>query len=471
MRFGEGISEFVTGHVSFPLSNYLMNRRGIMSGFRKLALSDRLNQQQIDMLQVGKLKSLLSYAISNVPYYRELCKEVGLEPGDIRSVEDIRWIPCLSREDVVTHRHRLIDSRLVNYALAADGSGRGAGEPMPFARFRRNRIVRNTSSGSTGAPTIFYEDGSRSALNWALELRLKSWYGVGPGAREARMVRLSTSALGTVKNNALRDLLWNQFILPGVNLSDDDYAACVEKISMNRPRVLWGFTSALTGLADYLRRMAIDPYRWGIRLVVGWAAPVYEHEYRLLNDVFACPVSNIYSAREVGHVAGMCPDGSFHVNQEHFIVEKDKISGELLVTALDISPMPFIRYRMGDVGSVALSRCGCGRTLQVIEDLLGRTGEIFTTREGRMISPNFWCRTFMDGRFAEAVKRFQVIYRGDDALIVRMVRGENFSNDVELHLRSHLERNFDQGFTIGFEYVEEIKPLLSGKYRMVIHEW
>ena len=72
--------------------------------------------------------------------------------------------------------------------------------------------------------------------------------------------------------------------------------------------------------------------------------------------------------------------------------------------------MPFIRYRMGDIGDVKPSRCQCGRTLQVIENLLGRTGEIFITKDGRMISPNFWCRTFMSGKVSGAIRRFQVVY-------------------------------------------------------------
>jgi phenylacetate-CoA ligase len=478
MKLGEGISEFMAGRVTFPISNYLLNRKGIITRYRGLAGSERHCEETIARMQLEKLQRLIAYAERWVPYYRERFREIGLEPGDIRSMDDLKSIPTLSREDVVIHHHQLVDSRLHSSALAADRSGRVAGEPLPFALFRRHRLVRNTSSGSTGSPTVFYEDGSRTALNWAHELRLKNWYGIRPGAREARMVRLSTASLPGGGSRGLRGLLWNQLILPGVNLGDDDYDLCSAKLEAYRPKVLWGFSSALMGLAGYLRRKGIDPSDWGIRVVVGWAAPLYGEERTLLEEVFSSPAANVYSAREVGHIAGLCPHGSFHINQEHLHVETDRTlagnsgadRGELLVTTLDISPMPFIRYRMGDLGELSGMGCPCGRRLKVLRELIGRTGEVFTTRDGRMISPNFWCRTFMESRLADAVKRFQVLYKGRDAVTVRLVRNDSYNSEMETYLRNHLRGNFDPGMRIDFDYVENIEPQISGKYQMVIHE-
>ena len=140
------------------------------------------------------------------------------------------------------------------------------------------------------------------------------------------------------------------------------------------------------------------------------------------------------------------------------------------MTTLDISPMPFIRYRMGDIGKTAESRCGCGRKLQVLQDLLGRTGEVFRTRDGRMISPNFWCRTFMNTALSDAIKRFQVVYVRDDLIRIRIVKGEIYSEATERIMRDHLTKNFSQDMTFEFAYVQEIKPQVSGKYQMVVNE-
>ena len=267
----------------------------------------------------------------------------------------------------------MVDDRCQFLVPFAEAAKRAPGEPVPLAAFRRDKLVRNTSSGSTGSPTIFYENGSRSALNWAYEMRVKQWYGIGPGAKEARMARLSTAYMPDSWSLAIRKNLWHQLVLPGTNLSDDDYELSVGKIAKFRPRVLWGYTSALTGLADYIRRRGIPASSFALELLVSWAAPLYEHEDEVLRNAFRCPVTNIYGAREVGHIAARCPHGSFHINQENLLVESEQgeagttVPGEILVTTLDACPMPFIRYRMGDLGKVAGPDCLCGRKLQLLK--------------------------------------------------------------------------------------------------------
>lgn len=478
MTATEKAESYLVGRIAFPLTNFLFNRRKILSRYDDLCRTQWYEPERIRDLQFNKMRLLIAYAYDHIPFYRSRFQAEGLLPGDINSLEDIKKIPPLSRQDVIDHRHTMVDSAFADAVAAADRSKRSPGEPIPFAPFRRNKLVRNTSSGSTGAPTVFYEDGSRTALNWALEMRLKNWFDVPPGAREARMVRLSTDYKPASSTIKLRNRLWNQLILPDMNLTDADYAICVQKLNNFRPKVLWGITSALTGLAEYLRRKGVDHSPWGIRLITGWAAPVYDHERKVLQEVFSCPVSNIYGAREVGHVAGQCSHGAYHINQEHSLVERyegpvqagDREAGELLVTTLDISPMPFIRYRMGDIGRTAESFCGCGRKLQVLEDFLGRTGEVFHTRDGRMISPNFWGRTFMNTAISDAIKRFQVVYVRDDLIRIRIVKGEVYSETTELFLRDDMKKNFPGDMTFEFTYVQEIKPQVSGKYQMVVNE-
>lgn len=478
MRLSEKTNAFIVGHITFPLTNYLFNRKNILSRYNNICQSERDEPERIRALQLGKLKEIIKYAHERVPFYADRFRSIGLEPGDITSLEDIKRIPPIGRQELIDCRCAMVDSALAGSAAFADRSKRAPGEPVPFAPFRRHRLVRNTSSGSTGAPTVFYEDGSRTALNWVHEMRLKSWFGIPPGAREARMVRLSTEYLPDSRTIRLRNRLWNQLVLPGVNLADEEYAVCVQKLKVFRPKTLWGFTSALTGLAEYLLRNGIDSSPWGIKAVVGWAAPVYDHERKILEEAFSCPVSNIYGAREVGHVAGQCPAGMFHINAEHLYIEHetppgsggDEDTGEILATTLDVSPMPFIRYRMGDVGRVAASDCGCGRTLPVLKDFLGRTGEIFRTKDGRMISPNFWCRTFMNVKVAGAIKRFQVIYLSDSSMKIKIVKNKNYTEATNQALKDHLKTNFAEDMAIEFVYVSEIPPKISGKYQMVVNQ-
>jgi phenylacetate-CoA ligase len=468
----------MVARVTFPATNFLMNRRGIVGTYAELRKSERESPEQLEQLQLARFQKQVEYAGRHVPWYRRKFAELGLAPRDIRTLDDARRIPPLTREDVIAHYREMVDERLQGGIERAESSRRDAGQPIPFACFRPHRLVRNNSSGSTGAPTVFFEDGSVTALNWALEMRLKSWFGVRPGAREARMVRLSTAYVARSPANVWRRHLWHQLVLPGVNLRDPDYAVCVRELERYRPLVIWGFTGALTGLADYIRRRgAMLSFR--PRMTIGWAAPVYEHEEELLADVFGCPATNIYGSREIGHIALRCPNRQFHVNQEYMLLETaDPLeavdypegAGELLATTLVPTPMPFIRYRMGDIGRLAPSECACGGTLQVLEELVGRTGEIFTTRDGRMIPPNFWCRLFMGREIPGAVMRFQVMYTKDANIQVRIARGPRFNEETETYLNRAMRDNFAPATGWRIEYVDRIEPAISGKYRMVYRE-
>jgi len=258
-------------------------------------------------------------------------------------------------------------------------------------------------------------------------------------------------------------------ILPGVNLTDMHYADIDEALQSFKPTTIWGFTSAAAGLSRWIREHGRLPSAAGPKLVITWAAPLYEHEREIISEAFACPVTNIYGMREVGHIGAYCPANSLHVFQESHFLETDA-NGELLVTFLRPTPMPFIRYRTGDLGELAVCKCSCGRTLQIIKEFHGRTGEVFKTEDGRMFSPNFWCRTFMDSRLAETVKRFQIVYTKNNIIKIRMIIPETNRPQAETILQGIVFNNFGVKTKIQFDYPDEIAPQISGKYRMVINE-
>jgi phenylacetate-CoA ligase len=447
----------------------------VRADYVRLTQSEYCPPEKIENLQLRKVREVLRHANRVCPHYTAKFKHAGLVPEDIRTLADVARIPALSRQEVIANCEEMVEAGQRSAVEGAKQSKRGPGQPVPLGRFRGQKLVRNTSSGSTGVPVIFYDDGSMAAVSWAFEMRLRKWYGIDPGAREARMARISVDYMPKDFQVWMRKRLWHQLMLPGVNLADQEYAFCLQKLREFRPRVLWGFSSALAGLADFIRRKGEDVSTCSPELAIGWAAPVYEHEEKILRDVFHCAVTNIYGAREVGHVAAWCPNHTWHINQEHMLVEsnndpRDGELGEIIVTPLDVSPMPFIRYRLGDLGRSAPSRCACGRTLQVIEDFLGRTGEVFVTRDGRMIPPNFWCRFFMVDGQSQFVERFQVIYRRPDLISIRIVKRQGFSERTEEDMKRILRKNFSADVHFEFDYVPRIDAQVSGKYQMVVNE-
>ena len=485
MSLLNNIDDFLVGWVTFPLTNHLMNRRRVMGKYRGLLRSDRFSADALQALQLTRLKHTLSRAHQNCPFHAERFREAGFDPQHLRSLDDIQQVPILTRDVVTAHRQELLDLRFRGAIDSAEHSKRAAGLPIPLARLRKHRLVRNGSSGSTGAPTIFYEDGSSTAMNWAHELRLKHWFGIHPGASEARFARVPSEYLPNTRVLRARWRLWHQLILPSMNLVDADYERALARLAAYRPRVLFGITSALLGLVNYLERTNQQQALHRVELIISWAAPLYQHERKCLQDFFHAPVTNIYGSREVGHVACLCPEGRLHVNEENYFVEIEPTKvvgtnggvesahngpGEILVTPLFETPLPFIRYRIGDIGEWTTSECPCGRKQRVIENLLGRSGEVFRTDDGRVIAPNFWCRTFMRREACDSVERFQVVLCRGGGIRFRIVVRSTYTPETEASIRDYLRQNLSAGTPLEFQYVERIEPHPNGKYPMVVVE-
>ncbi len=466
----------LVGQWLFPATNWLLNRKGIRRNYRALLQTDTASEALLADLQLHRVRRVLAHARRWCPFYAERLRDAGIDPQHIRNLEDLRNIPPLSRVDLMDHRNELVDRRLQAALAAANRQQRPPGQPIPFAAFRQERLVRNTSTGSTGEPVVFYEDGSTTARSWSHELRLKHWFGLAPGEREARFARVSTEYVARSKALRARRLLWNQLVLPGMNLAKEDYASCLDALRTFRPRILFGITTALTGFARYLNGLGAKCEEVAPQLVITWAAPLYDHERALLEETFGCRASNIYGSREVGHVASRCPAGGLHVHQEDYYVEIEHDAahsdahgaGQILITPLFPTPMPLVRYRIGDVGTLAGSHCLCGRKHVLLGDLLGRTAEVFVTRQGRVIPPNFWCRAFMGDAGSDHVEQFQVVLESDDAIRFRVVRRPNYSERTEGDLRSYLFAQLDNELSLTFEYVAHIPAQPSGKYQMVV---
>jgi len=477
------IDDLLVGRLTFPLTNHLMNRRSILRKYRSLVSSDRYSSESLQRLQTNNLRRTLIHAQRYSSFYARRFREAGFDPQTVRSVEDLQRLPMLTREAVTQHRRDIVDRRQRGGLDAAEHSSRPLGEPIPWALFRKHRLIRDATSGSTGTPAIYYEDGSSSAMNWAHELRWKRWFGVPPGAREARFSRLGSEKLPRKKIQRWRWRLWHQLVLPGDNLSDADHEYSFHKLLQYRPRVLFGVTSALTGLADYLQRHDMVAALPQVDLVATWSAPLFDPQQRLLEDVFQAPVTNIYSSRELGHLAARCPAGRLHVNEENYVIEIDSSwtgdshlnpsangPGEIIVTPLFPLAMPFIRYRTGDIGQWSNSACPCGRQQRVIDNLMGRSGELYRTVDGRLVGPHFWCELFMQPSICDDMNEFQIVLCQNGAIRLRIAPRPSYSAGTESKIRQYLKRNLCASAPLEFEYVKRIEPHPSGKFQMVVSE-
>ena len=458
----------------FFISNFLLNRKNISSTYRSLMKNQWYSQDELLLLQFKKLKDILAYSYEYVPFYKKRFTDLGMNPGDIKSFDDFKKIPSLKRQEIIDHHVDMLDIRFLESLKKINPDKDAPGKPRGLSLFSKHKLIMNTSSGSTGAPTIFYEDGTQTGLNWANELRLKTWFGADPGSREVRFLRASREELSKNLIASLRRYVWSQLLLPGVNLRIEDHSRSYERIREFKPKVLWGFTSAISELAQFMIDNQLEIGDAAPKVAITWAAPLYDFEEKRIETAFKCKVTNIYGTREVGHIASRCPDGSMHINQESLYVEnkeEESESGrEILCTTLVKGPMPFIKFETGDIGEVSAQNCKCGRNHKVINNLLGRTGEVIFDKDGKLIAPNVWCRFFMEGKLASRINRFQIHYLKNKDIEMKIEKGKNFNNETDEIIKNKFYSQFSNENKLIINYVDKIEPTKSGKYKMIINE-
>jgi phenylacetate-CoA ligase len=118
-----------------------------------------------------------------------------------------------------------------------------------------------------------------------------------------------------------------------------------------------------------------------LKAIIGIGSQLTPSLRARLEESFGCPVHMAYGLNEIGKVATRCPEGRYHVNTEHCLVQIARPDGSpcapgevghVLVTGLNNMSMPLLRYDTGDLAEVVEAPCPCGRTLPSFGDIAGR---------------------------------------------------------------------------------------------------
>jgi len=140
-------------------------------------------------------------------------------------------------------------------------------------------------------------------------------------------------------------------------------------------------------------------------------------------------------------------------------------SSALLITCLDNDVMPFVRYKIGDMGKLRDGACPCGRTLPMMDLDIGRETDIFVTPEGRHFHGEYFTHLFYG---VSGVARFQFYQPVADRVILRVVPDATFDAATRATLESFQAKvHKDISATLGLELalVDEIPPSPTGKFR------
>lgn len=432
----------------FPLHERLKGHHSVALR-KELEQSQWLPPEQLEAGRVDRLRHFLVDAGRRVPYYRDLFKRVGFHPQDLRAVSDLAGLPLLSKADI----------RASVEALKANGHG-------PLQRYN--------TGGSSGEPLIFFMGKGRVSHDVASKWRATRWWDVDIGDPEL-VIWGSPIELGAQDRiKQLRDGVFRTALIPAFEMSDGKLDGFVVQIVRQKPRMLFGYPSALSHIARHAARRGVRMDNLGIKVAFVTSERLYDEQRQAISAAFGCPVANGYGGRDAGFIAHECPAGGMHITAEHIIVELIDAQGrnvpvgqpgEVVVTHLATHDFPFIRYRTGDVAVLDDAPCRCGRGLPMLREIQGRTTDFVVAVDGTVMHGLALIYIVRD---LACVRSFKIEQHSLTATTVWLVTDPGFDPASVRTVADAVKRRLGESVEVDVRLVDHIPAEKSGKFRYVV---
>ncbi len=405
-----------------------------------------LSPEEVQAVAWRKLKALLDHAYARVPFYRHRFDALGLTPSDIRTPEDYRQLPLLTKDEIRQNQDRLI----------AEG-------------FSQAAMHRAVTSGSTGEPFVVYHDLKCEAANVAAFARSRRWFGWEFGDKVAWIWGRREEIPQTFKERLIYRIKQERW-MDGFRPTPERMQAFAEELVRWKPSLIAGYTNVIYLFAQYLETHHIVGIR--PKFVETTAMQLWPHERTLIEQVFQCPVSDRYGSHESGSVvAAECPEKRRHILQDFCYLEvlvdgrpaAAGEPGEVITTPLYAYGMPLLRFRVGDLAALDDQPCPCKRGLPVLREINGRVGSIFTLPSGRLVYGGaFYLEVFKE---TTAFKKIRIHQSAPDKITVALEKGPDLDDTSIALIRERCLKVLDgEPVELTINVVDEIPTTASGKH-------
>ena len=438
-----------------PLYEKLIKRRQTYSHYDYLMKTQHLSAKEATQQSLSNLRRLLVHAAENSHYYNK-----KIDKKELSSLQDVELpsffdgIPFLTKEIINKHRADLVAG---NY---------------------RQLLWKKSTGGSTGVPLHFYYTKDSNDWRVACTWRGYGWAGAHLGVKQAYIWGTHIGDIPFFKkikekmhHQLLRQRYYNCF-----NFSEIAMTESLNDINRFRPEVIVGYTNPLFAFASFIKENNLT-INWPLKSVVTAAEGLYDYQRELIEEVFRAKVFHTYGSREFMLIASECEKHEgLHVNTENIFLEIVRGDGsvaspgevgEIVVTDLHNYGMPFIRYKIGDMGVMSTSECSCGRGLPMLKRVVGRSLDMLKTRTGKLIPGEFFPHFFKD--FVE-IRQFQVVQNSLDIVEIKLVVNDHqhLSPEKTKLINKEVAKLVGNEINVRYNYVAEIPLTPTGKRRVTV---
>lgn len=431
-----------------PLDLVRSNKYRVLRFLREFERSQYWSRERLQEQTDKRLARLISHAYKYCPFYRRRLDSLNLHPSEFRTAVDFTTIPVLEKQDVQQYRDEMVAVSWPKHDLSLDQTG-----------------------GSTGQPISYFLSFDRICSREAATRRHNAWANYHVGDKLALVWGAQRDAPVNNWRRWLRNLLLDrQLYLDTACITESEMASFNCSLKAFKPHVIQAYAKSLVFFARYLQDTGQVPYQ--PRAIITSAEMLEEDERELLEMVFGCAVYNRYGCREFSVVASECNEHrGMHIMAEGLHVEILRRGkpvapgevGEIVVTDLLNFAMPMIRYRIGDMATIDIHPCPCGRGLPRLKNLAGRVTDFVVGVDGRLVSGVFLATYVV----AKCPKFGRLQIRQDAAGSVKYLVtariGDTSEADREF-LKRETRRYLGDSMNIELEHVEALPHEPSGKF-------
>ena len=326
---------------------------------------ETLPRQEIEKIQLERLKHQVQYCMDNVPFYHKRLTEAGVTADKIKTLSDIQYIPYTTKTDIRD-----------NY---------------PFGLFAKpmKEIVRiHASSGTTGKPTVV--GYTRNDLNHWSDCVARLCAAVGVNDNDIAQISfgygLFTGALGL--HYGLEKL--GCAVIPISSGNTQKQAMILKDFGTS---VLISTPSYAMYMSEVAHEMGISNEELKLRIGLFGSEGCTDALRDKIEKGFGLFSTDNYGMSELmgPGVSGECEYRcGLHFAEDHFLPEIINSEtgevlprgekGELVVTTLTKEGIPLLRYRTKDITRIHYEKCKCGRTHARMEKVQGRSDDMLKIR-------------------------------------------------------------------------------------------
>ncbi|MGB0897353.1 MAG: phenylacetate--CoA ligase family protein [Flavobacteriaceae bacterium] len=416
-----------------------LNGYPIKEAQNKLREIQNIDPSDFEAYHVQQKQHIAQYHLKHNAFYRTFCN------NQYSSWENL---PILTKSDLQTP--------LVN--RLSDG-------------YTLKNVYVNKTSGSTGNPFYFAKDKFCHALTWTIIKNRFNWHGLY-GKRQARFYGIPKEIIPRLKER-LKDKLSNRCRFNVFDLSDAAFELWLDKFKTSNFVYLNGYTTVILAFANFLKtkHIVLKDYCPSLKACVVTSEMCFDNDKTIMHKAFGVPVINEYGASELDLIAFQNTKNQWLLNTESLYIEVVDDNGQILpygqvgriiVTSLYNKAHPFIRYDLGDMGSITPIN---SKTV-ILDKLEGRKEDYVVLPSGK-VSPglSFYYVTKSIMEDNDLVKAIKVLQTKIDTFEIHYTAKKELTLEQQNSIQEALYNYLEPNLTITFHKFEHIQRSKSGKLK------